>query len=412
MTIPNEPPQISGGENPDHLEHWDIYHAFSPQDTTDANNAVDKYSRMAATWSTDVAEFAARIRRSSAAAWDGAAAEASRQAIDNYAQRALDLAPALQSLAAQVSTAVTGIANTKSNVAEPNDTVGKNIFNPKGWDVGFWHGSRSRAAVDEARDQARAAMRDHYLVDFKSADTQIPVLPQPISPTNPLYTPQQPGNTGGDGVGGTSTGGGVSPGGTQGPGGIGSAGDHGGQPTTPAQDLPTTQDPTSTNPAATNPAAAVADPSATRPTGIDPNTTATRPSGMGSTGLPSGGGLGGLPGSGRSGGGPGGLSGGRVPGIGSGGPGRSLPGTPRAGIPVNPAAAAGRAGAAGTPGMGMPGMGGAAGKGKGGEGDRDHATPDWLKNMDNTEELLGPAPRTLPGGVIGGDYVDPPPPDR
>ncbi|MBF6062803.1 hypothetical protein IU500_13520 [Nocardia terpenica] len=239
MTIPNEPPQISGGENPDHLEHWDIYHAFSPQDTTDANNAVDKYSRMAATWSTDVAEFAARIRRSSAAAWDGAAAEASRQAIDNYAQRALDLAPALQSLAAQVSTAVTGIANTKSNVAEPNDTVGKNIFNPKGWDVGFWHGSRSRAAVDEARDQARAAMRDHYLVDFKSADTQIPVLPQPISPTNPLYTPQQPGNTGGDGgPGGTSTGGGVSPDGTQGPGGTGSNGgdgDHGDQPTTPAR---------------------------------------------------------------------------------------------------------------------------------------------------------------------------------
>ncbi|MBB5911554.1 hypothetical protein BJY24_000421 [Nocardia transvalensis] len=54
-------------------------------------------------------------------------------------------------------------------------------------------------------------------------------------------------------------------------------------------------------------------------------------------------------------------------------------------------------------------MGGARG-GKSEDDEKGHDLPEWLRNMENAEELLGPAPRTIPGGVIGGDYSDPSPP--
>ncbi len=52
-------------------------------------------------------------------------------------------------------------------------------------------------------------------------------------------------------------------------------------------------------------------------------------------------------------------------------------------------------------------MGGAGGANKGkAESEKDHDLPEWLRNMENTEDLLGPQPKTVPGGVIGGDYRD------
>ncbi|MBF6172611.1 WXG100 family type VII secretion target [Nocardia blacklockiae] len=388
MTFSNERPRIEGGENPDNIEHWDIYRAFNPQDTTDANDAAGKFTTIATQWNADVTIFAARLQRSSAAAWDGQAAEASREAVRNYTQRAVDLTPTLQSLARQVSTAITGITNTKKNVAEPNSGVGWNIFNPKGWSIGDWDGPRSRDGISEARDKARAAMRDHYLVDFKSADSQIPELPRAVNPTSPLYN-WQPGTSG---VPGPSTAGVPVTPGTQPDSPEGTAA----QPTTQGQDSGTAQDSGSTEPAATNSAAATDDSAATTPTGVDPNAAATRPSSAGGSGS------GGIPG-----GGLGGLTGGSTP-----GGGRSVPGAPGSGTAGNAAAAAARAGAAGMPGTGMPGMGGAGGKGKGEEDESTHAIPDWLKNMENAEELLGEVPKTIPGGVIGGDYADPRPPDK
>ncbi|MFD3461706.1 hypothetical protein ACFWVM_18490 [Nocardia fluminea] len=50
----------------------------------------------------------------------------------------------------------------------------------------------------------------------------------------------------------------------------------------------------------------------------------------------------------------------------------------------------------------MGGMGGGRGGGKS-EEDESHEIPEWLKNMENTEELLGEMPRVIQGGVIGGN---------
>ncbi|SIK67635.1 Uncharacterised protein [Mycobacteroides abscessus subsp. abscessus] len=50
--------------------------------------------------------------------------------------------------------------------------------------------------------------------------------------------------------------------------------------------------------------------------------------------------------------------------------------------------------------MGM--MGGAGAHGKGGkENDDEHATPELLKNLDNSEEWLGERRTFIPGGVLG-----------
>lgn len=84
----------------------------------------------------------------------------------------------------------------------------------------------------------------------------------------------------------------------------------------------------------------------------------------------------------------GGLPGGAVSGTGAGG--------------VNPAAM-GAAGVRGGP-MGM--MGGAGGHGKGGKGeeDDDHATPSYLINVDNGNELFGETIKASPGVI--GDWTE------
>ncbi|MQY31687.1 hypothetical protein [Nocardia aurantia] len=401
MSIVNEPPHIADKENPSSFEHWDLYRAFHPQDTTDAHNAAEKYDHMARTWAADVATFAARIQRSSASAWEGPAAEASRAAINNYAQRAQDLTPALMALAEQVTTAATGIVNTKKGVEpEPQSTVGpwyEHAFNTDGWDF-LHHGSRSVTKINEAKAKAQAAMQNNYLVDFVHADSRIPVLPEPVSPTSPLYS-WQPGQAGVEhgpvGVGGN---------GYSGPNGTGGLDDGtapGGDTAPGAQDQPAdTSGPSADAAGSDHPVDGQAqgghsNRDETRSAGTVPGEVTTRPTSFGPSAYPGGGGYGSA--------GPGGDVNGPL----GASPGRAIPGNPTAaGASVRPMAA--QAGLPGAPGMGMPGMV-PPGRGKSEEDERAHKSPEWLKDKKNTEELLGTPPHTLPEGVIGVDEPAPAP---
>ena len=395
--IPNEPSKINDHETSEGWEHWEIYNTFHPLDTTPAQEAKDLYNQLSIDFGRAADFFAARIRQSSSAAWQGPAAEASRQAVGDYAQRALDLSTALDSLHSSVARAVMDIADTKLNVPKPNSGVGWNIFNPEGWSL--FNGSRSREAIDEAKDKARIAMTNHYVNPFAQANASIPVLPVPDSPTNPVnsWNPDQ-----GPGVPGA-----VPPGGVQ-PGGISPGGDTPSGPDTPdtgegsdqpgTPEAPGTSDSTQ-NPAATNPAATQSPTEPTTPSSTAPAGVGTMPSSMGSgtSGVPSsGGGTSGIPG--------GGL--GSLPG---GGLGKSVPGQPGTpGALGNPAAAAaGKPGGPGMPGMGMGGLGGARGKQDSDE--NTHEVPEWLRTMENAEELLGPDVPTIPGGVIGSNPEQAPP---
>ncbi|MEU4598230.1 hypothetical protein [Nocardia sp. NPDC023988] len=381
-----EEPKIATRENPGNFEHSDIFQAFSPLDPTTAQQSAQEYTMLAHGWNNAVEYFAARIKHSSQAAWEGAAAEASRTAISNYTTRALELSPALNALATEVTRAANGVVMTKQQVHEP-----KNRRDDDEWLGRFadWvtDGPRSKESRDAATAEAREAMRLNYVDRFTESDGKIPVFPAAVNPASPLYSFDPASNPGGDGS---------------------SSGPNSDAPatsvpatTTPATDQPATTDPgatddespgsstddsTSGDPGtddSTTPASTTPDSPATTPTSTSPAGTSTPGSGSPGTGSPGGAGT---PGGGSP----------SVP-----GPGRATPGTPSAG-----GAAAVAAGTGAGAGRGMPGMMGGMGApgARGGQDDEStHDIPEWLRNAKNTEELLGELPKTLPGGVIGAD---------
>ncbi|MFC4377509.1 hypothetical protein ACFO5K_25845 [Nocardia halotolerans] len=392
-----EDPRIGEPEKPNSWEHWTIFNAFNPLDTTEASNAKSEYTKLASDWSAAVETFAARIRRSSTSAWEGPAATASQNAIADYATRALALTPALNALAQRVSTTVDGVNNTRTGVDEPQNRP-DSMWNLDGYDFFFAEpGSRSMTAINNARDAAREAMQTHYVDNFVAAEKEIPVLPRPENPTSPLTTWQPTG--GGPGTNGGANGDGSNPAGV-------TSEQPGSEDGTGPEVSEATEEPTSTDGTSDGDTTDDTSPSSTpeeSPDSTSPaSTPTTAPAGLGPSGTPGAGSPGaGVPG----GGGPGsnlggGASGGGVPGAGV--PGAATPGSPSAAAKLPTGGAAAAAGGSGTGRAGTPGMGGGRGGGQAND-DENHQIPDWLKNMENTEELLGEMPRVIQGGVIGGD---------
>ncbi|WP_280401979.1 hypothetical protein [Nocardia carnea] len=377
MTFQNEGKKITDPEKPDGFSHPQINGAFKPLAPGDHGKlAADQYADIAKKWEDGVTVFAARIRRSSAAAWEGTAAEQARQAIDNYAKRAEDLVPALWALNNQVYNTVVSIMRTRDNLPEVVEEHW--AIHPSEWTfLGF---DNERLDTEEA---ARQIMQDHYVTDFANADGLIPVLPVPVNPTQPLHTdlPTDNGNSDQPGPGGTTTDQGGNPNGTDTgqPAGESPAGEEPGEEQ-PGEDTSTEQ-PTGTEQPSGTPTSTT--PSTTEsPVATTPSTTtmpSTTTSGPGAPGSPSG-----------------------SP-VSPGAPGQTVPGAPnQAGAPA--VASTGTPGS-GAPRGGMPGMmsPGMAGRGQQGTDDEKHEIPDYLINAENTEELLGELPPTIPGGVLGGD---------
>ncbi|MBF6355468.1 hypothetical protein IU449_13095 [Nocardia higoensis] len=392
MTVENEQPRISDPENPDGFTHTEINDAFGPlTPAAQAQPAADQYGQIAQLWQEGVSVFAAQLRRSSAAAWEGAAAEQSREAIGNYATRAEELGDALHLLGVRVDQTVGSIIRTQTNLPEVLES--KPWYNPASWP---WVGSNNSGKRSDAEEQARQVMNQYYVTEFAEADRTIPVLPTPISPLAPLHGDLPEGGTPG-------------PGATSGPGGgTGSPSGPGTPGTDPAGEDPGSDDqPAGQDDPAQEPDGQDSDGQDSEPSGTtDPGDTTepsglTQPSGL----LPDGTNPSGTnPGSGTpsSPGSPGGSPsspGGSPVGPGAG---RSIPGVPGAvNVPAATAATsttAAASGRSGTPGMMAPG----AGRGQQGSDD-EHKIPDYLITAENTAELLGDPPPALPGGVIGAD---------
>ncbi|MEU7140483.1 WXG100 family type VII secretion target [Nocardia sp. NPDC046473] len=403
-----EPPQIPPRtENPEGFKHWEIRDAFAPVATTPANDAATKYQQAQQKWTQGLDTFRQGMMSSIAESWEGQAAEASKQAIINYTTKADQLTSTFDSVSRVITSTAQAAVDVKTGIPERKE-------NPRWYNPNAWPFMRSRFENqrNDAEEQARTIMRTHYVDGLAQADKSLPVLPRPVDlvqqsdvppvvpgthppgtsdqstdPNNRTGQPNQPGQTPDD-----------------------QKKDESGKPTEDksTSDQPTqsqsTTDPTkqqttaaSTTPANTTPTTPTS-PSTTTPT--TPSTTHPTP------GVPTG--L--TP---RSPGSPG------SPAKQPGGPGRSIPGTPGApGTTTRstvPAGAAAARGAAGSPGMMSPG----GGRGKG-EDESEHQTPDYLKNEENTNELLGEIPRTIPGGVLGAGYAsaqvkpaeDPPGTDR
>lgn len=377
MTIQNEGSKIGDPEKPGGFSHPEINDAFKPLAPADHGwKASEQYGQIADQWESGVRVFAARIRRSSAAAWEGTAAEQARQAIGNYATRAEDLVPVLHALSVQVENAVVSIMRTQNDL--PPVIEKKAGWRMSEWDFLWFDNERT-----DTEEVARQVMQDNYVNGFTEVDRQIPVLPVPVNPTRPLHTDLPTGNGDQPGPGGTTAGQGGDPSGTD-----------TGQPEV---EDPTVEEPgaeESDEPGSEQPAG-TEQPGETVPAGTTPSTTespvSTTPS---TTTVPSGTTTGpGGPGS------PGGSP------VTTGDPGRTVQGTPStpggtvsAGAPATGTNAAAARG--GMPGMMSPG---GAGRGQGGQGEDRHQTPDYLINAENAEELLGEQAPTIPGGVLGGE---------
>ncbi|WP_330253516.1 hypothetical protein OG874_02560 [Nocardia sp. NBC_00565] len=382
----NENPRIQKTENARDLDHHAIRSLFTPINTTPANNTAAEYNALAHMWEVGVEVFAYRIKASIDAAWSGgSAAPKAQEAIKRYTDKAHELTPVMQALAGRVGDAASAIVSTQS--ALPGEVNEKPWWHKDSWP---WVGIANDSVVKDRDEDAQTAMETYYVNRFVSLDGQIPVLPTPVDPTSPLDISAPTKSTGtGDGpyTPGTS--------GTTDPGTPGSTSDEPKQPG--SEDDKSGEDPTvsqttitpdtATTPTNSNNATSTV-PQTTKPS-LDTSTVpTTTTSGTPSTsGLPSSPGISSAPGTSST-----------------PSPGRSVSGAPSTpNVTGSPTAAAASAGRAGMSGMGMGGAG--AGRGKSDE-ESTHETPDYLVNEQNTEELIGEAPKTVPGGVIGGDHDD------
>lgn len=354
----------------------DIVAAFEAMVPTEASSASDDYASIASGWEEAITTFAARIRRSSQSAWEGPAAESSRQAINDYAIDAEDATLGFQRMANRVDDGATAVIATKGGMP-PRVHDPQSAWNPGDWFDG-----------EDPEGDAEAAIRAHfesvYLSPVLTADAQIPVLPQPKDPVAVQAADTgHPGGPGDPGGPGSSDPGTTQPGDTTDPEAPGEQNPE----EQPGEQQPVSEDTASETPTSTETASSTPETTVPQTTGspaVTPSstTTGTPPGTPGSPGSPAG-----------------------TPGVpGAPMPGRTVQGTPGApaGMPV--AAAAGST--SGSPGMrgGMPMMGApGAGRGGGGDDQRDRQTPEYLINEENTNELLGEEPPTIAGGVLGAD---------
>ncbi|NKY27755.1 WXG100 family type VII secretion target [Nocardia gamkensis] len=374
----NEPKQIPGnGEYTGAWSHHEIKDAFESQNTHNAYNAAVQYSNAATMWDQGVETFARSVISSISQAWEGSAADAAKDAIKRYTDAARNLEPMLTQLSNKITESAAAIVDTRNAIPGYAD---------HSWTANVWppRAAEEERSRNEAEQSARDAMNNIYVSRFAGYDAQVPVLPSGVNPTQqsdaPVFNP------------GTSptVDSSFSP---SSPGSPGSPDDPGSPsaPTDQAQDVPTADelmqqpnanapatkptgyDPTATDTGTPTPTSPGTTPASTVPTSTLSPSTPHTPNSV-------------VPGSPES----------RAPRPGSSVPGATSPNVNASA--VNPSAVS-RAGI-GTPGM-VPGMGG-AGRGKSDE-ESTHKTPDYLINQENTAELIGELPRTIPAGVIGRD---------
>ncbi|MBF6464234.1 hypothetical protein IU427_03445 [Nocardia beijingensis] len=377
----------NGGEHADSWEHSRINGTFQPLDPTDAFTQADTYWRARNEWERGVETFARSIQTSIAQAWSGPAAEQSKSSIAKYTSDAQSLTTSLEELYYRVRDAATAITDTKKAIPDLVDIPFEDrIFNPRRWNL-----SSERFLAEQS---ARVAMNEYYVQPFSEMDGKIPVLPTPVGPTASVDIPAPPpgGYHSDDSGGPTSTDSGNGPTTTD----SGTPGDKNGDgkpdETTTEEQQQSTDGPTRNQQSSDT----TASDTTTEPAGVDPTSTTPASTTDPAKSAPAGTPTPHSPGT-PSPGTPGAPSTSNQP-----QPGRSIAGAPATLNPTaNPAAAAraasGLRGANGMPGMMAPGA-----RGGGKDDESEHKTPDYLITQENTDELLGDPPRTLPGGVIGG----------
>ncbi|MEV0769844.1 hypothetical protein [Nocardia salmonicida] len=169
-----------GGENTHSWRHREIVAAFAALEVTDALTQADRFEQIARWWDDGLHAFRHAVEGSLALAWSGAGAGAAGSAVAGYVARAHDLTLALKELPGVVRAAAEAIAATRYAVGSPDIEES----DAAAWSVSkavHATGSASaHGATSAAEEDARAAMRQRYVLPFAELVTRIPLLPMPL----------------------------------------------------------------------------------------------------------------------------------------------------------------------------------------------------------------------------------------
>jgi hypothetical protein len=165
-----------GGENTHSWRHREIVAAFGALEVTDALAQADRFEQIARWWDDGLRAFRHAVNGALASAWSGVGATAAEFAVEDYVARAHDLTVALEELPGVVRAAAEAIVATKyavgSAVVEETDAAA--------WSVHAMGSASAHGAASAAEEDARAAMRQRYVLPFAELVARTPVLPTPL----------------------------------------------------------------------------------------------------------------------------------------------------------------------------------------------------------------------------------------
>ncbi|MFD6400312.1 hypothetical protein [Nocardia sp. NPDC060249] len=172
---------VSGGaENTHSWRHREIVAAFGALEVTGALAQADRFEQIARSWDDSLRAFRHAVNGSLVSAWSGMAAAAAGFAVEGYVARAHDLTVALEALPGVVRAAAEAIVATKYAVGSPVvEGTGAAAWSASGavHDMGS---ASAHGAASAAEEDARAAMRQRYVLPFAELVARIPVLPMPL----------------------------------------------------------------------------------------------------------------------------------------------------------------------------------------------------------------------------------------
>ncbi|MQY18578.1 hypothetical protein [Nocardia macrotermitis] len=365
-------------ENFDGMSHDEIIKYQNSINVQSLNTSVDGWTNIAKDLGSKCDLFKNAIEGQLNNGWSGATAEAAKTTVRNFAEDMSSLTNAANMVASKINDATVTLTQVKNQIPGKQSSTNSsllgivtNVLSP-GSVVA--HVMTDHGRSSNAQNAARDVMNHVYKQYVPEANTQVPKMPG-VSQTD-----KNAGATGPSGPSQSSTG----------PNTYNSTGHSYGSGTSTGT---STSNGTSTNPTSTG----------TSYNSYNSTGTSTSPSSLNlpdaTSGLSSSYSPTSTAGYSPSGSGTAGTTGGGGYNSSGGGLGSSIPGTTAG---TNTATAANASAAKNNSLNGLGGM--PHGGKKDGEGDSEHKTPDYLRGV--YEELTGPDPKLLPGGVIGGDYTE------
>ncbi|WP_169816265.1 WXG100 family type VII secretion target [Nocardia miyunensis] len=370
-------------ENFNGMSHDDILKYRDSINTQSLHDSVDAWNNIANDLHTKCTLFQGAIESELNNGWSGATADAAKTSVRKFADDVDSLKNAAQIVASKVGDAAATLTQVKNQLPDKaknsrtsiagivTDVVASSILPGAGAATDMAHGMADHGRANNAQSQARDVMNNVYAKYLPDADKQVPKMPGATKADKNSGGASGPSGPSQSGNGPSSYNSNSS---SYGPSNSSSASN---SSSTATSNSPTSYNPTSSNSSTSPSSLNLPDATTGTSSSYSPSTTTAgySPSGSGTAGTT----------------GTGGFNTG-------GGAGSSVPGTTAG---ATTAATAANAANKSTSGLGsmMPHS-----QKKDGEDDKEHKTADYLRGVQ--EELIGPEPRLLPGGVIGGDYAE------